>query len=252
MKNTITLRNLAIVSLVVMFSFIMFAYAEPEGATVNYISNSSKNLTPPTGRQDDKGFIHVLTLETIQQNQKWKAYVGNVSGTLVLRDADSYSIYEWPAGGAPDGEVYITRNTSIDWTDIRCLNDTWLGTEQSALGQEASASDNINATFSSTVHESIDIHETTISNSTCRTVRTWVDNSAQAESENAKYQEVLLQDGDGKVVYAALIDQDQDSYRDDDQVGSSPLNATYDFQAIVPDYIGGATATYYFYVEISS
>ncbi len=221
--------------------------AEPEGASLDYKSNSTKSASSPANRTDDKGYIHVLTLETIQQNIKWKAYVGNVSGTLVLRDADDYSIYEWPSGGAPDGEVYITRNSTIDWSTIQCANDTEITQEQNSLGHAAAAADNINNTFSSNLHEQFDVGENTISSSTCKSMATWVNNTAQTMAEDALFQEVLLMDTSERIVYASLIDQDTSSYRDD----GATTNITYDFQAIIPDIDGAGVSTYYFYVEIS-
>jgi hypothetical protein len=71
--------------------------ADPEGGTVTFIDNSTKSVTPATYREDPKGTITTITLNSVQQNTKWKAYIGNVTGTLVLRDSDDYSIYEWSA-----------------------------------------------------------------------------------------------------------------------------------------------------------
>src|SRR3989344_4000646 len=146
----------ALIVLVLLLSSIILyeniVNADPEGATVTYVSNTTKNSTTPGSRNDSKGTITTILLSTTQQNIKWKAYVGNVSGTLVLRDADDYSIYEWAAGGSPDGEVYITRNSTVTWSTIQCANDTSITDEQNTLGHSATASDNINNTFLTRVH----------------------------------------------------------------------------------------------------
>ncbi len=246
-------RNAVIVIMVllVIVSLSIFITAEPEGSSIDNTTTTTKTLTPATSRQDQKGTITTLLIDTVQQNIKWKAYVGNVSGTLVLRDADNYAIYEWPSGGSPDGEVYITLNDSVDWSSIQCANMTDVQTLQTAMGHGPSSSDNINNTFSESTHESIIVGEYTITNSTCYTAYPWVNNSQQTASEDNFYQEVLLMDDQKRIIFTSLIDQDHSSYRADDQPGASlGENVTYDFQAIVPDYTDVTIATYYFYVEI--
>jgi hypothetical protein len=85
----------------------------------------------------------------------------------------------------------------------------------------------------------------TISNGTCRSAFTWVNNSAQTPSQNALFQEVLLMDASYRIVYSTILNQDTSDYRND-----SALNYTSDFQAILPDYTSVSIARYYFYVEI--
>jgi len=227
-----------------------------EGANVQYISNTTKNASSGDSRNDSKGTITTVLITTVQQNIKWKSYVGNVSGTLVLRDADDFSIYEWASGGAPDGEVYITRNDSIDWASIKCANQTGITNEETVLGHSSSSGDNINFTFDSNYHQEFDVGETTIAISSCKSLATWINNTAQnfnQTNENSTlFQEVLLMDNNLNIVYATLLDQDTRGYRDDlDNTTSLGSNTTYDFQAIIPDYTGLPIARYYFYVEIS-
>lgn len=230
---------------------LMMITAEPEGSTLTNVSITTKNLTAPSSRQDPKGTITTMIISTVQQNIKWKAYVGNVSGTLVLRDADDYAIYEWPSGGSPSGEVYITLNSSVDWDTIQCANQTDIQSLQTALGHSSSGSDNVNNTFSDTDHSQIVVGEHTITASTCYAAYPWVNNSAQTPAEDALFQEVLLMDENRRVIFTSIIDQDTSSYRDDQgDTTSLGANHTYDFQAIVPDFTGVAIATYYFYVEI--
>ena len=248
MENRTRLAMLALVLFASIFAVYKMekARAEPDGAVLEYVSNSTKAARLPDNRTDDKGTIHVVKLSTTQQNIKWKAYVGNVSGTLVLKDADDYSVYEWPSGGSPDGEVYISRNESVDWASIQCANQTAIGNEQIELGHNPGASDNINNTFANYLHAAFEVGVEPINESTCNVTYTYINNTAQTPSIDAYFQEVLLMDDTMNLVYTILIDQDQYSYKDD----SGSDNTTYDFQAIVPDYTGAAIATYFFYVEI--
>ncbi|NTV24034.1 MAG: hypothetical protein HGA85_06730 [Nanoarchaeota archaeon] len=227
-----------------LFFFVRLASSEPEGATVAYVSNTTKNASTPDSRTDAKGTITTINLNTLQQDIKWKAYVGNVSGTLVLRDSEDYSIYEWAAGGSPSGEVYLARNSSIDWTNIRCANQSVISIEETTLGFVSTAQDNINNTFAYNNHTSFDVGTVTIAESSCKNTATWMNDTAQTVNLNALFQEVLLMDTSDHVVYASIINQDTASYKNDSLT-------KYDFQAIVPDFVSATIATYYFYVEIT-
>ena len=254
-RSVIVVYTLIAIYFVMLISVHEMTRADPEGATITYISNTTKNASSAEFMNDSKGTITTVLLTTIQQNIKWKAYVGNVSGTLVLRDADDFSIYEWASGGAPDGEVYVTRNDSIDWASIKCANQTSITNEETALGHASSSGDNINHTFDNDYHQEFDVGETTIALSSCKSLATWINNSAQNFNQTYEnstlFQEVLLMDNSLHVVYATLIDQDTRSYRDDLDNTTADYNVTYDFQAIIPDYTGAPIARYYFYVEIS-
>ncbi|MBN2422002.1 hypothetical protein JXB41_02145 [Candidatus Woesearchaeota archaeon] len=245
-KKTVNLVIALAITLIALFSVVFGA--EPDGAAVTYISNSTKNATPPQSRNDSKGTITTLVLTAVQQNTKWKAYVGNVTGTLVLKDSSDYSIYEWTALGNPTGEVYITRNETITWANIKCANSTIIENEQTAINHSSIASDNINSTFSNIAHTSFWVGDITqIASSSCQSTATWVNDSSQTIDENALFQEILLQD-DLNLIYATILEQDEFGYRNDS-------STTYDFQAIIADSgLPGSEGqiTYYFYVEIQS
>ncbi|MEM3373992.1 MAG: hypothetical protein QW757_03200 [Candidatus Woesearchaeota archaeon] len=223
---------------------LIIVKADPDGADVVYITNSSKVAKTPDNRTDAKGTITTIFLNTVQQNIRWKAYVGNVSGKLVLRDAEQYSIYEWPAMANPDGVIFITMNQSIDWTTIQCANTSDIQNFQLSLGHSNSALDNVNNTFNTKIHQSFDVGVKPFSSNQCWSAFPWVNNSAQTPSTNALFQEVLLMDANRRIIFASLIDQDTQSYRNDG-------TTKYDFQALVPDYTSAENALYYFYVEIS-
>lgn len=247
-ENGITKAVIPIVFASFIFLTLMISlnlvYADPDGADVTYISNTSKIPKIPDNRTDDKGTITTILLDTVQQNIRWKAYVGNVSGKLVLRDADQYSFYEWPAMANPDGVVFITMNQTIDWSTIQCANTSDIQTFQTSLGHSSAALDNVNNTFNTRIHQSFDVGTTPFSSDQCWSAFPWINNTAQTPSSSALFQEVLLMDVDRKIVFASLIDQDTQGYRNDG-------TTKYDFQALVPDYTSSENALYYFYVEIS-
>ncbi len=216
-----------------------FAKADPEGATLSYIGNSTKGSTTPGSRSDPGGYIHTMNLSLTQQNSKWKAYVGNVSGSLTLDDSNDNTIYDW-ALTTISGEVFASRSSSITWSSIGCAATANVEAEDTAIGFSASSDDTVNKTFSGTTHKSTIVAGNTISNSTCRAIATYVSDSAQASSESASFQELLLYDT-SNIVYATLLENDAVGYD-----GTS----TYDFQMIVPDNETTANTLYYFYAEL--
>lgn len=236
MKNKI-MSLLILASLVLMAGY---ALSQPTGADIRFNQSETKNASPAEYLNTSGGSFTTIILYGESQNLKWKAYAGNVTGALVLDDADDYSIYQWEQTTLT-GQVYASRNNSVEWSSIGCANVTHVANEEDYMNHTTSAFDSINNTFKYNTHKSFSVGTEPILNSTCKATYTWVNDAAQSPSENAKFQEVLLYDG-SSLVYTTFIN--------DDTVG---FNAkTYDFQMIVAERgVGGYAATpYYFYVEL--
>ena len=216
-------------------------WALPAGPVINYVSNSTAASVSTSRNQDEKGTITVININSNQQDYKWKAYVGNVTGKLALDDATASTIYDWTLG-TPTGEVYVSRASSIAWANVTCANQTVINDEQTVLGMLSTDSDNINKTFNYTLHQGILVGTKTIANSTCRSTATYISDTPQNINENALFQEVLLSDSfTGSLIYTTLIE--------DNQVGYN--GQTYDFQLLVAENESSTTPTlYYFYVEL--
>ncbi len=218
----------------------------PQGANIVSSGQESQPSSPPDNRSDDGGTINVLVLNTVQQNPGWKAYVGNVTGRLTLDDADGYTIYDWAlAANSIQGEVYVSRNSSITWSNISCASSSVISSEESYLGKNPADPDSINNTFNYTVHKAMQVGVNSISQDSCRSTATYVNDSRQSMSNTSLFQEILLQDQNNVLIYATFIDQDSPSYK-------NLTNHTYDFQLIVgEDETASTPTTYYFYLEIS-
>ena len=139
---------------------ISFVYAVPIGPTVTTRGNSTKapavaatiNGSGNDTASPDKagGFIYTINLESVQQNSRWKAYIGNVTGTLTLDDAEGYTIYDWAITTSLTGEVYATRTSgSINWSNINCSWGNATFWENMAMNH-TSPLDNISLTFNNT------------------------------------------------------------------------------------------------------
>jgi len=183
------------------------------------------------------GTITTLNINATSQNPHWKAYVGNISGTLALQDASSNAVYDWNVTSM-EGEIYATRKSAIvDWDNIVCADASHISAEESALNMTSSSPDSIFNTFDSQDHSQFYAGLTQVAEDSCNSTNLYVNSEASSD-----FAEVLLYDGTD-IVYAALI---EDSVTGFD-------GKEYDFQMILPDsgLEGSQTPeTYYFYVEL--
>ncbi len=219
---------------------MQYSLGQPSGADI--LTNESETKTPQAAEylNTSGGTFTTIILSSETQNLKWKAYAGNVSGTLVLDDASDYSIYQWQLGTFT-GEVYATRNDSISWGDIVCADGTDISNEETAMNHTSSSEDSISNTFSLNTHREFYVGSRKIDQSTCPSTFTWVNDTQQTPAIDAPFQEVLLHDGTN-LVYTTFIDDNTQGFNYND----------YDFQMIVAERgVGSLPATdYYFYLEL--
>jgi len=227
---------------IIVLTTIQYVGASPSGPIVTFISNTTYTSTVPNRSIDAKGTITTLTMAATQQDYKWKAYVGNVSGGLTLDDAGGKAIYDWTLSTIT-GEVYVTRATSVNWASIGCANQSIIDSEQGLLGMNPSGQDSINRTFNNTLHKTFLVGTTNITASSCRSTATYINGAAQTVDPNAFFQEILLKDNvTSSMIYTGLIDYHHASYNNVTQ---------YDFQMIVAENeTAPSPLNYYFYVEL--
>ena len=240
MRRTNDMKVWMILLATLVFTFYLAAIvmSVPEGPSViTGIANKTK--TPTSGGQlnTSGGIISVINLNASTQNLRWKAYVGNVSGTLTLSDAASNAIYNWVVT-QNNGEVYATRSSGTPlWTNVSCANRTIMETENLALGQ-TSPDDNITRTFNGTTHNAFYVGINRILANACPTTNTYINGTAQDSS----FEEIVIYDGT-TVLFATNLEQ---------HVAGYDLSK-YDFQIILPENgtVGFSSFTpYYFYVEL--
>jgi hypothetical protein len=228
----------------IAFCLIDFTNAAPTGADVTFVVTDNGPTIIPDNRSDLGATITTITIDAQQRDYSWKGYVGNVTGKFVLRNTNGLSIYEWPSGSSVSGEIYISRNVSVNWSfgAISCADNTELIAEQTFFGM-GSVPDNINNTFNATNHSAFMVGSNSIGDSVCRSIATWVNNTAQTPSNTSVFQEIALHDG-VNVVYASIINNDKTGFDN---------TTTYDFQAIVAENDTATVGTtYFFYVELGS
>lgn len=212
---------------------------EPTGATMQSNSTDYGPTFNPASHTANRSTITTIALDVLQQDQFWKAYVGNVTGTFTLDDADNYTIYSWPSGAAVTGEVIASRNQSANFAGLTCADAATINAEETFHNMTGTESDSIGATFNSTVHADTIISGITLED--CNSTALYVNDTQQDQSDTASFQEILAEDGSNNLLYVARINDDEDSYN----------NNTMDFQMIVAESnVKSTPTTYYFWVEL--
>jgi hypothetical protein len=112
---------LTVLLAMMLFSPASFVAGDPTGATI--VSNSTEYapIVAAGSSTTVGGSFTTLLLNATTQTPRWKAYVGNVSGTFTLRDSSNDTIYDWGTASS-GGEVYSSRDNSIDWSSLLCAN----------------------------------------------------------------------------------------------------------------------------------
>lgn len=230
---------LTLTSLSSLTYLITMVLAAPQGVTITYNYTEEAPIRPADSHIAKGGSFTTLVLNVTSQTSKWKAYVGNVTGKLTLDNSQGNTIYDW-ALTVVQGEVYVSRNNSVNFTSLSCATPANILAEEAFLNINSSVDDSINKTFRQKIHKSFVVGGTgTIQNSTCYAIATYVNDTAQPASENATFQEILLSDGKN-LVFVTLLENHKLGF----DIG------IYDFQIIVPDDPSLASTPYYFYAEL--
>jgi len=228
-----------------LLPLIMQVTSSPEGPGFSIISNTSRTGAGGTevnatyNGTAGGGYIYTMLMNATSQTVRWKGFVGNVSGQLVLDDVNGQSIYTWTLNSTFSGEVYATRyGSSVSWFNVNCSNSTHKDTEdqQLSLFQQ----DNISSTFNTRDHLAFAIGTLDITADSCFGIFTYVNDGPQA----TRFSEIMLYDYLNNVtVYSTVLETDQAGFD----------GKSYDFQMILPENgsVGFAgPLSYYFYVEL--
>jgi len=215
------------------------ALADPGGATISFNSTDYGPTISPSSHTANRSTITTLVLNAIQQDQHWKAYVGNVTGTLTLDDSNNNTIYDWTSITNPTGEVYASRNGNLDFGTVTCAAASTIGSEEVLMNMSANGADNISATFNGTDHTPTLVAGTTLS--TCPMTSLYVNDASQGQTSSADFQEFLMEETTNSLVYVSILN--------DNKVGFD--GSTFDFEMIVAESDRNVNPySYYFYVEL--
>jgi len=242
-----TVKGLLLLCLVVVMIFSMASVMAiiPSGANIVAGANQTAPADTPSSHPAVAGNVTELTISGFARTQSWQGYFGNVSGTIQLADANDKVMYNWSLA-SPEGEVYATKNSSVEWANIACFN---LVTNhlvlESAFGIATDDVDGVNETFENitNVHDEFYTNNVQFTAGKCPSTEIY-DNTGTGVDNH--FEEVLLTDASGptQVIFTSILDEE------------SPLGfdaASHDFEMLVLENGHGTdvtTTTYYFYVEL--
>ena len=84
------------------------------GAVLGNLSTETMGVGTGGEFTSARGTITTAIINATQQDQRWKGYVGNVSGILTLDDTNGNTLYDWSmVGFTLTGEVYASRENAL-------------------------------------------------------------------------------------------------------------------------------------------
>lgn len=249
------------VFIIVLSAYFVFAGTSvPTGPSDLNLTESTRraNYSEPYMINVEAGNVTGLTIYSETQTKAWAGFFGNVSGKIVLDDANNQTFYDWSVPN-PTGEVYASNTSLVDWNNIYCLNvsnpdgsnangDVGLNwTEIEAdFGINESDLDGLNETFAYGYADATGFRVGAITINVedgCSLAHPYTN-----EAFTTDWQEVILTANNDSIIFTAILRENADGY----QSGS---NDAFDFQMLVLEngHEGSElTATpYYFYVELS-
>jgi len=255
-----------IVALISLSTFISALPAGPETITRPYDTRwatwDALNQTAIAGNVSELNFDASTITRTYQ------GYVGNVTGWIVLGDANNNSLYDWTLA-SPQGEIYAVRTDVVpDWGSTACASPAHIATEDTRLNvNETIDEDSVNNTFVVGGAPDQLIRFPGVAADLAYHPQFWVANQsiaagscAQATLYNSTYEpssdfkEVLLEDASTNyIIYTAIISHTINPFGD----STGFDGRVYDFQMLVgedghgiEDGVTATTSTYWFYLEL--
>lgn len=272
MLNKLKLKKIVGLMLFMLISAgvsLVTAVIEPEGpSTLTIDVSTTRTAYPAPTLEAYAGNVSHLTVGGSTATQSWQGYVGNITGTITLDDSSNYTLYDWTVLD-PEGEIYATYLSSVDWStgNVLCWNwstgaasylqlyeletnltgGTGDGTPNDYAGIRSNATDvdGVDETFSALgggTHSAFYVAGQSIAADSCHTTDLYNSTGGGVFQELLLYYGANSGNGDG-VIYTSILQSDGDGYDTN----------TWDFELIVGEdgHLGNtATQTYYFYVEL--
>lgn len=220
-----------------------FALATPIPPTDVMVFSSGSRQLPTVSNGTvlaQGGNVTQININALSITKTWQGYYGNVSGNIHLDDANNNTFYVWGNGTSLQGQIYASRNDTIQWTTVNCTDAAQRAAEEEYLGIAPSDGDSVMNTFNKTQHPAFNVGLRTISENSCFSTYGYVNGSTQ----NSTFNQILLSDEGNNTIYSTLIAYHTHGYN----------GQIVDFQLMVGEneHFGSAGPTaYYFFVELN-
>jgi hypothetical protein len=236
-------RGLSVLYGLIALIVLGSVFAIPQGPSTLVEENSQRRSTVPSFAVEAlAGNVTLLTITADSITRYWQGYYGNITGNIVLANADNQSLYRWEVAD-PRGEIYASRNAAVNWVNtIQCMNPTDILNEETFLGMDSvNDYDTVAKTFNRTDHPQFWVGGLSITN--CFST------SVNDTGHGSLFHQALIKSNDtSDTIYAAILEFPRTTGFD---------GGLWDFQMLVGEpgsgaqsYPYGTTTTYYFYVEI--
>ncbi|MBN1503409.1 hypothetical protein JW930_07760 [Candidatus Woesearchaeota archaeon] len=204
------------------------------------------------------GNVTQMDLYGLSVTKHWQGFFGDITGTIVLDDAQNWTMYDWP-NLEPKGEVYaVNTSTTPTWSNVECFNFTDLnGATGNLTDVENSYNitfndvDGIDETYNMTTHPDFSIGtDHSIDANTCPSTYTHINDLWQDD----KFVQLLLQDGE-RPIFMTIIENDDEG----NNTGVGGFDTVdHDFQLLVPEdgtswdtgEINRNPTRYWFYLDL--
>ena len=257
---------------IVLVSLTSVSAVIPFGANLTFINSTKAPDDYPGNNSAIAGNITEMNIYGFTRTQTWQGYMGNVSGTIFLADYWDNQMYNWSLA-SPSGEVYASRNDTLNWYLVQCFNFTANGSSsvnddlqngstnlygmnltqlEAAYGINYTQHDidGVNETFSLTgtqewgggfAHNLFYTNNLQFSAGECLSTTLF----SSVGVVQGQFQEVLLYEPQARQpVFVSILDEENPAGFDD---------RPHDFEMLVLEDGHGtdrATTAYYFYVEL--
>lgn len=219
MKNALTLFGVLLLGMGLVFAIA--------GTSVTYVTDYGRWTEGVAGNwTTEGGNITALNLSQTDLTDRWAAFLGNVSGGIVLQDAAANLFYDWTYTAGSAGEVCATTGSDFAWATV---SDT-TGALVNAGFTLGNAADNATGTLVDASACNLDFIEGDVANS-----------AYVAHEGTSNFWTCAVDDGgaaQGDFAFCTNITSDTD-YR----------GGTSNYEIMVPT-TPGEVETYYFFAEL--
>ena len=140
-------KTLFIFALFLVSIFAYAAYAQPTGANVTEVSETTWGGQSPEGLVVQGGNISGLDIDGRSKSLVWQGFYGNASGNITLADSAGDQMYSWIVTNMT-GEIYASRSNAVVWASIQGQEDCDIEVTLTGGGPDRVSNTFTNATLS--------------------------------------------------------------------------------------------------------
>ena len=194
------------------------------GDQYRWSGNASSSLTTEGGN------ITAANVGGVALTDRWAAFFGNISSTIVLGNNSNY-VYQWSYSTTTGGEVCLSTNSSYPFAGIRSATVATVPLLNSAFTHGV-ASDNATNTFTTTATCNLQFDGGVAASNTANVATQGGFNTCMIQNNNATK---------SNFAFCTAINSS----------GTNYLTNQANYQVMVPTTPGSGTATYFFYMVLN-